>query len=104
MLEVHNVAPFRIVREAAPYLRAKKPEDIAKNKSIVNVSSVAGTLILCISVSRACETDSLDTLQVSMAMCNALYLPMNQPDSKLTLHRASVVKRTMRQRRQELLG
>ncbi|GAA5822823.1 hypothetical protein JCM5353_003536 [Sporobolomyces roseus] len=42
MLEVHNVAPFRIVREAAPYLRAKKPEDIAKNKSIVNVSSVAG--------------------------------------------------------------
>ncbi|GAA5822871.1 hypothetical protein JCM10212_002913 [Sporobolomyces blumeae] len=42
MLEVHNVAPFKIVREAAPYLRSKKPEDLKKNKSIVNVSSVAG--------------------------------------------------------------
>ncbi|GAA5982505.1 hypothetical protein JCM5350_006095 [Sporobolomyces pararoseus] len=42
MLEVHNVAPFKIVREAAPYMRGKKPEDIKKNKSIVNVSSVAG--------------------------------------------------------------
>ncbi|GAA5930653.1 SDR family NAD(P)-dependent oxidoreductase [Sporobolomyces koalae] len=42
ILEVHNVAPFRIVREAAPYLRSKKPEDVKKNKSIVNVSSVAG--------------------------------------------------------------
>lgn len=44
MLEVHNVAPFRIVREAAPYLRSKKPEDVKKNKSIINVSSVAGEL------------------------------------------------------------
>jgi len=45
MLEVHNVAPFKIVREAAPYMRAKKPEDIAKNKSIVNVSSTSGKFV-----------------------------------------------------------
>jgi 3-oxoacyl-[acyl-carrier protein] reductase len=44
MLEVHNVAPFKIVREAAPYMRAKKPEDIAKNRSIVNVSSTSGKI------------------------------------------------------------
>ncbi|GAA5864837.1 hypothetical protein JCM1840_004921 [Sporobolomyces johnsonii] len=42
MLTVHNVAPFKIIREAAPYMRSKKPEDIKKNKSIVNVASVAG--------------------------------------------------------------
>ncbi|GAA5911322.1 SDR family NAD(P)-dependent oxidoreductase [Sporobolomyces salmoneus] len=42
ILEVHCVAPFRIVREAAPYMRGKKPEDLAKNKSIVNVSSTSG--------------------------------------------------------------
>lgn len=42
MLNVHCEAPFRLIREAAPYMRGKKPEDIKKNKSIVNVSSVAG--------------------------------------------------------------
>ncbi|GAA6060806.1 hypothetical protein JCM10212_000579 [Sporobolomyces blumeae] len=42
MLEVHNVAPFKITREAAPYMRGKKPEDLKKNKSIVNVSSTSG--------------------------------------------------------------
>lgn len=42
MLKVHNVAPFRIIREAAPYLRSKDPKVIAQNHSIVNVSSVAG--------------------------------------------------------------
>ncbi|GAA6007578.1 hypothetical protein JCM11491_004213 [Sporobolomyces phaffii] len=42
MLNVHCEAPFKIVREAAPYLRSKKPDDIKKNKSIISVSSVAG--------------------------------------------------------------
>ncbi|GAA5982533.1 hypothetical protein JCM5350_006104 [Sporobolomyces pararoseus] len=42
MLEVHNVAPFQIVREAAPYMRGKKPEDVKKNKSITNISSTSG--------------------------------------------------------------
>ncbi|GAA5849326.1 hypothetical protein JCM3766R1_005318 [Sporobolomyces carnicolor] len=42
MLEVHCVAPFQIVREAAPFMRGKKPEDIKKNKSVISVSSVAG--------------------------------------------------------------
>jgi 3-oxoacyl-[acyl-carrier protein] reductase len=42
ILKVHNTAPFRIIREAAPYLRAKDPKTIATNRSIVNVSSIAG--------------------------------------------------------------
>lgn len=42
ILKVHNTAPFRIIREAAPYLRSKDPKMIASNRSIVNVSSVAG--------------------------------------------------------------
>jgi 3-oxoacyl-[acyl-carrier protein] reductase len=42
ILKVHNTAPFRIIREAAPYLRSKDPKVIASNRSIVNVSSVAG--------------------------------------------------------------
>ncbi|TKA54769.1 hypothetical protein B0A53_02578 [Rhodotorula sp. CCFEE 5036] len=42
MLKVHNVAPFKIVREAAPYLRSKDPKRASRNRSIVNVSSVAG--------------------------------------------------------------
>ncbi|GAA6014522.1 hypothetical protein JCM10207_001634 [Rhodosporidiobolus poonsookiae] len=42
MLKVHNVAPFRLIREAAPYLRSKDPKRIAQNKSIITVSSVAG--------------------------------------------------------------
>ncbi|GAA5931658.1 hypothetical protein JCM10213_003170 [Rhodosporidiobolus nylandii] len=42
MLKVHNVAPFRLIREAAPYLRTKDPKRAAQNRSIVTVSSVAG--------------------------------------------------------------
>lgn len=42
MLKVHNTAPFRIIREAAPYLRAKDPAVVATNRSIVNVSSTSG--------------------------------------------------------------
>ncbi|GAA6014460.1 hypothetical protein JCM10207_001614 [Rhodosporidiobolus poonsookiae] len=42
MLKVHNVAPFRIIREAAPYMRSKDPKRIARNKSIINVSSTSG--------------------------------------------------------------
>ncbi len=47
MLEVHNVAPFRMVRAAAPYMRdASKAERSAgqkpESRCIVNVSSVAG--------------------------------------------------------------
>ncbi|KAM0786183.1 hypothetical protein ACM66B_006990 [Microbotryomycetes sp. NB124-2] len=42
MYKVHNLAPFRIVREAAPYLRSKDPKVIASNRSIVTVSSTSG--------------------------------------------------------------
>lgn len=42
MLKVHNTAPFRLIREAAPYLRAKDPSVVAQNRSIVNVSSTSG--------------------------------------------------------------
>ncbi|SGY11701.1 BQ5605_C011g06239 [Microbotryum silenes-dioicae] len=42
ILKVHLSAPFRIVREAAPYLRAKDPKVIATNRSIINISSIAG--------------------------------------------------------------
>jgi 3-oxoacyl-[acyl-carrier protein] reductase len=48
MLDIHVVAPFRIVREAAPYLRepakAEKAEGIEVFRKIVNVSSVSGTM------------------------------------------------------------
>jgi len=47
MLLVHNTAPFRIIRAAAPYMRdeAKKEMDrngVAQPRSIVNVSSTSG--------------------------------------------------------------
>jgi 3-oxoacyl-[acyl-carrier protein] reductase len=42
MLKVHNTAPFRLIREAAPYLRLKTPEGMKANKSIVTVSSTSG--------------------------------------------------------------
>ncbi|SGY34738.1 BQ5605_C002g01674 [Microbotryum silenes-dioicae] len=42
MLKVHNTAPFRLIREAAPYLRVKDPKLLATNRSIVNVSSTSG--------------------------------------------------------------
>ncbi|KAK3846306.1 MAG: hypothetical protein J3R72DRAFT_257003 [Linnemannia gamsii] len=38
MLEVHNAAPFRIIRAAAKYMRVKDGE----SRSIVNVSSTSG--------------------------------------------------------------
>jgi len=47
MLLVHNTAPFRLIRAAAPYMRdaAKKEQDEGKtpeNRAIVNVSSTSG--------------------------------------------------------------
>ncbi|KAK4051489.1 hypothetical protein OIO90_004703 [Microbotryomycetes sp. JL221] len=42
ILKVHCTAPFRIVREAAPYLRSKDPKALTENRAIVNVSSIAG--------------------------------------------------------------
>ena len=48
MLDIHVVAPFRIVREAAPYLRepakAEKEEGVEVFRKIVNVSSISGTM------------------------------------------------------------
>jgi len=47
MLLVHNTAPFRLIREAAPFMRdaAKKEvekQGFAESRSIVNVSSTSG--------------------------------------------------------------
>ncbi|PWN52388.1 NAD(P)-binding protein [Violaceomyces palustris] len=42
MLECHTVAPFRIIRAAAPYMRIKD-ESKRENMSIINVSSTSGT-------------------------------------------------------------
>jgi 3-oxoacyl-[acyl-carrier protein] reductase len=39
MLAVHNTAPFRLIRQAAPYFRVKDGE----NRVIVNISSTSGT-------------------------------------------------------------
>lgn len=48
MLDIHVVAPFRIIREAAPYLREpakkEKEEGVEVFRKIVNVSSVSGTM------------------------------------------------------------
>ena len=48
MFDIHVVAPFRIVREAAPYLRepakAEKEEGVEVFRKIVNVSSISGTM------------------------------------------------------------
>ena len=41
ILECHDVAPFRIIRQAAPYFRIKDPTK-QENRSIVNVSSTTG--------------------------------------------------------------
>jgi 3-oxoacyl-[acyl-carrier protein] reductase len=38
MVAIHGTAPFRIIREAAPYLRVKDGEP----RSIVNISSASG--------------------------------------------------------------
>ncbi|CAO1635042.1 unnamed protein product [Sympodiomycopsis kandeliae] len=42
MLECHTVAPFRIVRAAAPHMRIKEVSK-RENRSIVNISSTSGT-------------------------------------------------------------
>ncbi|KAM0786188.1 hypothetical protein ACM66B_006995 [Microbotryomycetes sp. NB124-2] len=42
ILKVHCTAPFRIIREAAPYLRTKDAKSLQENRSIVNISSIAG--------------------------------------------------------------
>ncbi len=47
MLEVHNTAPFRMIRAAAPYMREAAKAEKAEGKTpesrcIVNVSSIAG--------------------------------------------------------------
>ncbi|GAA5971748.1 hypothetical protein JCM21900_005437 [Sporobolomyces salmonicolor] len=42
MLKVHNVAPFRLIREVAPYMRSKDPKKQTENRNIVNVSSTSG--------------------------------------------------------------
>jgi 3-oxoacyl-[acyl-carrier protein] reductase len=48
MLDIHLVAPFRVVRAAAPYLRepAKRERDEGREvfRKIVNVSSISGTM------------------------------------------------------------
>ena len=48
MRDIHVVAPFRIIREAAPYLREpakkEKEEGVEVFRKIVNVSSVSGTM------------------------------------------------------------
>lgn len=54
MLKVHNTAPFRLIKEVAPYMRSKDPKDKGKNRSIINVSSTSG----CVGLHR--ETSRLD--------------------------------------------
>ena len=48
MLDIHTIAPFRIARAAAPYLRdtAKKEKEAGEEvfRKIVNVSSISGTM------------------------------------------------------------
>ncbi|KAF8628530.1 hypothetical protein AX15_003841 [Amanita polypyramis BW_CC] len=41
IMNIHVRAPFRIIREAAPYFRIKKGAD-RENRSIINVSSTSG--------------------------------------------------------------
>ncbi|MED1919249.1 SDR family oxidoreductase [Bacillus thuringiensis] len=46
ILDIHLVAPFRLIREAAPYMRDAAKEEIEQgivhHRKIINVSSVAG--------------------------------------------------------------
>jgi 3-oxoacyl-[acyl-carrier protein] reductase len=48
MLKVHNTAPFRLIRAAAPYMREKAKQEIQSNgtpqepRCIINVSSTSG--------------------------------------------------------------
>lgn len=42
MLNVHVSAPFRLIREVAPYMRKKDGSKSKANRSIINVSSTSG--------------------------------------------------------------
>jgi 3-oxoacyl-[acyl-carrier protein] reductase len=48
MLEIHTVAPFRMLRAAAPYFRdpakAERAEGVEVFRKVVNVTSIAGTM------------------------------------------------------------
>jgi len=48
MLDIHLIAPFRLIREAAPYIRDKGKEDVKEGREqyrkIINVTSVAGVM------------------------------------------------------------
>lgn len=48
MLDIHLIAPFRLIRESAPYIRDAGKKDIEEGRiryrKIVNVSSVAGVM------------------------------------------------------------
>ena len=48
MLDIHVIAPFRIIREAAPYLREpakqEKEQGVEVFRKIINVSSISGTM------------------------------------------------------------
>ncbi|MHA6260453.1 SDR family NAD(P)-dependent oxidoreductase [Sporosarcina sp. CAU 1771] len=48
MLDIHLIAPFRLIREAAPYFRdaakAEMEQGIVNHRKIVNVSSLAGVM------------------------------------------------------------
>jgi 3-oxoacyl-[acyl-carrier protein] reductase len=48
MLDVHLIAPFRLIRESAPHMREAAKEEMAKGirnyRKIVNVSSLAGLM------------------------------------------------------------
>ena len=47
MLDIHLVAPFRILRDASEYIRAAAKEEAAENRrvmrKVVNITSIAGT-------------------------------------------------------------
>lgn len=61
MLEVHTVAPFRLARAAAPYLRIKEAEK-RENRSIVMVSpppSHHPSLAIFLTDTRTARTDRL---------------------------------------------
>ncbi|PCJ51657.1 MAG: 3-oxoacyl-ACP reductase [Candidatus Hydrogenedentota bacterium] len=48
MIDVHTTAPFRLIRECAPYMREKAKAEIAEhgapqeNRAIINISSTSG--------------------------------------------------------------
>src|SRR5207245_10269736 len=48
MLDIHNVVPFRVLRAAAPHLRApakqERDEGVEVFRKVVNVSSISGTM------------------------------------------------------------